>query len=107
MIVELELPDHLPNSCNTRVHRQIAFKLASMAASISLIRASIVEIPDHEGEPIHQCRMQAVLKDSTVEEVQATGQLNICIADSAARLNRAISRKAQRKEARWKQTARA
>ncbi len=107
MIVELELPDHLPKSCSTRVHRQIAFKLASMAASISLIRASMAELPDREGEPVYQCSMQAVLKDSSVEEVQATGQLNICIADSAARLNRAISRKAQRKEARWKQPARA
>lgn len=82
--------------------RQIDYKLGPMSESLSWIKVGLLrelqqEPVASEDNPVFVCQMQAQLSDGTRHEVKTRGlQPNVCIADTASRLARAITRRDRR-----------
>ena len=96
MRIEINLQEGLSPDFKEKVQRQLAFKLGNKAASIESVRASVKKLKLAEDAPWYVCSVTAKLRNGHTHEAEIRGrQPNICIADSASRLSRAITRDAQ------------
>ncbi|MEM7100484.1 MAG: hypothetical protein AAF541_19625 [Pseudomonadota bacterium] len=96
MRIEINLQKDLPEVLKERIRRQVAYKLGSKSASVHAVRVSLKTLTLTDGASWYECRMMTKLKNGSSHKTQTRSrQPNICIADTASRLSRAINREAQ------------
>ena len=96
MRIEINLQEDLPPGLREKVNRQVAYKLGSKAGSVEVVRVSLKTLRLADEAPWYVCAMSARLKNGVNHRAQIRGRRpNICIADTASRLSRAIAREAQ------------
>ena len=94
--IDINVQEGLPDGLKDRIKRQIAFKLGPKSGTVESVRASLKTLNLADESLGYVCRISAKLKSGASHEAQMRGRHpNICIADTAARLSRAIVREAQ------------
>jgi len=97
MIIDIDVASALSDVWDTRIHRQIDFKLRPKSDSVRSLTVRLAKLDGANTAKLYECTMHARLRDGADVETVARGLPNVCIADAASRLAREISRSVQSK----------